>query len=387
MPRHAEIAGGGYAGLAAATALCQHGWSVTLHERGPEIRAYGSGLALSENGLKVLEMLGAYDEAVRGAFALSNRETRDGQDNLVSRYNWKTESATLRMFMLLRSRVIEALKSAALATGVEIRTSSEVAGYDEQGTVRLGDGSVREADLVIVADGAGSRGALHRSLIKSHRWFKDGSIRLLVPMRDRHPWPEGTFAEYWNGTRRAMVAPCSEKDFYLGLIARKDDTVGTTVPIDAESWKATFPQLAPLIDGIGEQERWSWDRYQSLILRRWHAGKVVFLGDAAHAMSPNFGQGAALAMVNALALATHLDSRLPLADALARWEAAERPLVDRTQRLSGLYSSLMGWPEKPRSAMLAMMGRSRWIMKQRTLAAYHVPAGYRPPPSVVGAER
>jgi 2-polyprenyl-6-methoxyphenol hydroxylase-like FAD-dependent oxidoreductase len=387
MPRHAEIAGGGFAGLAAATALRRYGWSVTLHERGPEIRAFGSALALSENGLKVLEMLGAYDEAIHGAFPLSNRETRDGHNTLVSSYNWKTENATLRMFMLLRSRVIAALKSAAVAAGVEVRTSSEVTDADALGTITLADGSQRYADLVVMADGAGSRGTLQRSLLKSHRWFKDGSIRLLAPLRDRLPWPDGTFVEYWSGTRRAMLVPCSEQHFYLGLIARQDDSAGIAAPIDADSWKATFPHLAPIIDGLGEQERWSWDRYQTIRLKRWHAGRVAFIGDAAHAMSPNFGQGAALAMVNALSLAATLGEDRPLEDALAQWERTERPLVERTQFLSGLYSSLMGWPEAPRSRALAMMGRSRWVMKQRTLAAYRAPTGYRPPSDILVAKK
>ena len=377
--RHAEIVGGGFAGLSAAVALRHYGWTVTVHERGPAIRAFGSALALSENGLKVLEMLGALDEATRGAFPLNNRETRDGQGNLISRYDWKTESDELRMFMLLRSRVISALESAALKAGVEIATSSEVIEVTDAGSLVLASGTTRQGDLVVVADGAGSRGSLRRSAVKSHSWYDDGSIRLLLPLRNQIPWPAGTFVEYWSGRRRAMLAPCSEDHFYLGLIARCDDADGIRVPLDIASWERAFPLLAPFLSRTGQQERWSWDRYQSIVLKRWHVGKVAFVGDAAHAMSPNFGQGAALAMVSALSLAAVLDEEADTDRALARWEATERPLIDRTQFLSGLYSRLMGWPDRPRSMVLAMMGRSRWIMKQRTLAAYRTPIGYRPP--------
>ena len=70
VQRHAEIVGAGFAGLTAAIALRQCGWAVRVHERGAEIRAFGSALALSENGLKVLEAVGAYDGAVAGAFPL-----------------------------------------------------------------------------------------------------------------------------------------------------------------------------------------------------------------------------------------------------------------------------------------------------------------------------
>jgi 2-polyprenyl-6-methoxyphenol hydroxylase-like FAD-dependent oxidoreductase len=374
--RHAEVIGGGFAGLSAATALRQHGWSVTLHERGPTIRAFGSALALSENGLKVLEMLGAYDEAVRGAFPLDNRETRDGAGNLISSYNWKTESATLRMFMLLRSRVIRALEKTALEAGVEIRTSSDVVDFDPGGEISVG-GATRRADLVVAAGGAGSRSTIRQRLLKSQLWFKDGSIRLLLPSRARYPWPDGTFVEYWSGRRRAMLVPCSEDHFYLGLIARKGDLSGTRVPIDTKSWAGSFPHLKPFLENVGDQERWSWDQYQSVVLKRWHEGKVALIGDAAHAMSPNFGQGAALAMVSALSLASILSDHVNVVEGLLRWERTERPLIDRTQFLSGLYSGLMGWPDALRSPALAMMGRSRWIMRQRTLAAYRTPPGYR----------
>lgn len=379
--RHAEVIGSGFAGLAAATALRQYGWSVTLHERGSSIRAFGSALALSENGLKVLEMLGAYDDAVRGAFPLDNRETRDGSGRLISRYNWKTESTTLRMFMLLRSRVIEALEKAARRSGVDIRTSSEVMDADPAGGIRLRGGAWRAGDLVIVADGAGSRQSVREQLFKSRRLFRDGSIRLLLPLRTRHEWPDGTFVEYWSKQRRAMLVPCSEQHFYLGLIACQTDAAGIRVPIDVASWITTFPHLEPFLTNIGEQERWSWDQYQTVILKRWHEGKVALIGDAAHAMSPNFGQGAALAMVNALSLAATVSETADIGEGLRQWELVERPLVDRTQLLSGLYSSLMGWPDGLRSRALTMMGRSRWIMRQRTLAAHRTPTGYRPPKS------
>ncbi len=374
--RHAEVVGGGFAGLAAATALARVGWSVTLHERGGEIRSHGSALALSENGLKVLEMLGAYDEAVQGAFPLDNRETRDGSGHLISAYDWRTEDSALRMFMMLRSRVVAGLAGAARRSGVEIRLLSEVRDVDPEGAIELSDGTRREAALVVAADGAGCRNRVRRALERKRRFFADGTIRLLLPVRDRFDWPAGTFAEYWSGKRRAMLVPCSEDAFYMGLIARRDDPAGIQVPIDIETWIASFPCLRSFIESIGEQERWSWDQYQSVILRRWHAGRVVLIGDAAHAMSPNFGQGAALAMVNAVSLAMHVNPSGPTRDALSAWEAENRPLINRTQWLSGLYSAFMAWPGWLRSPALTGMGQSRWIMRQRTLAAYHTPSGY-----------
>jgi 2-polyprenyl-6-methoxyphenol hydroxylase-like FAD-dependent oxidoreductase len=305
------------------------------------------------------------------------RETRDGDGELISRYNWKTEQSTLRMFMMLRRRVIEALERAAVRNGVEILTSSEVDDVTAEGAVSVkSSAGSRKADFIIVADGAGSRGKIHQMLLKRHVRFSDGTIRLLLPRTDAQPWSSGTFVEYWSGQRRAMLTPCSESHLYMGLIARENDRHGIQIPLDTQSWIRYFPVLEPYIHSIGEQERWSWDQYQSVILRRRHQGKVALIGDAAHAMSPNFGQGAALAMVSAVALSLAVSESADLSGALTRWESMERPLIDRTQWLSGLYSSLMSWPDFLRSPALAMMGRSRWIMRQRTLAAYRTPTGY-----------
>ena len=81
--RHAEIVGGGFSGLAAAGALAQKGWSVRLHERSPELRPTGAGIYIYENGLRVLEKLGAYDEAVKGAPFAHTREMRDEQNRVL----------------------------------------------------------------------------------------------------------------------------------------------------------------------------------------------------------------------------------------------------------------------------------------------------------------
>src|ERR1700759_4798983 len=86
--RHAEIVGAGFAGLTAACALAQRGWSVRLHERADRLRPTGAGIYIYENGLRVLEALGAYDDAVRGAPFAHTRESRDDQNRTVAVHRW-----------------------------------------------------------------------------------------------------------------------------------------------------------------------------------------------------------------------------------------------------------------------------------------------------------
>ena len=75
--RHAEIAGGGFAGLVAAIALSRRGWTVRVHEKGEALRAFGAGIFIWENGLRVLKAIGAYDDVIAGSHEAKIYEVRD----------------------------------------------------------------------------------------------------------------------------------------------------------------------------------------------------------------------------------------------------------------------------------------------------------------------
>src|SRR5262249_59869869 len=109
--RHAEIAGAGFAGLTAACALAQRGWSVRLHERADRLRTAGAGTYIYENGLRVLEAVGAYAAAVAGAPPAHTREVRDDRNRIISVHRWSAS----RVFSIVRQNVINALADAATA--------------------------------------------------------------------------------------------------------------------------------------------------------------------------------------------------------------------------------------------------------------------------------
>src|SRR5215468_5375062 len=127
--RHAEIAGAGFAGLTAACALAQRGWSARVHERADRLRTTGAGIYIYENGLRVLEAVGAYDAAVAGAPAAATREVRDDRNRVVAMHRWSGS----RVFSIVRQNVINALAAAATASGVEIVTGSTVVSADADG--------------------------------------------------------------------------------------------------------------------------------------------------------------------------------------------------------------------------------------------------------------
>src|SRR4029453_16559189 len=152
MRRHAEIAGAGFAGLAAACALAQRGWSVRVHERGDRLRTTGAGIYIYENGLRVLAALGAYEEAVKGAPFAHTREVRDDRNRVISVHRWQGSPG----FSIVRQRVIDAVGAAAMRAGAEIVAGSVATGASSDGELVLADGRKLKADLIVGAAGSTS---------------------------------------------------------------------------------------------------------------------------------------------------------------------------------------------------------------------------------------
>jgi len=376
MRRHAEIAGAGLGGLTAAAALAQRGWSVRVHERSPELRTAGAGIYVFENGLRVLEAIGAFDAAVRGAHEAYMRETRDRSNRVVARMRFDAARGR-RTFTIVRQQLLEAIAAAATTAGAEILTCSEAIGARPDGALLMADGRELKADLAIGADGVNSRVRESLDLGMRRRPLADGAIRLLIPrLPEETLSDEGRkYVEHWSGHRRLLYVPCSRTDVYLALTTLQADTAGRALPLDKAVWTASFPHLAALVARIGAQGRW--DRFEVIRLRRWSAGRAAVLGDAAHAQAPNLGQGGGCAMMSALGLAVALEERRDVEAALDLWERRERPLVEHTQRVSSLYSEVTTWPDWLRAAAFGIVDRSRWLTAQRMRTANAIPTGTR----------
>jgi 2-polyprenyl-6-methoxyphenol hydroxylase-like FAD-dependent oxidoreductase len=369
--RHAEIVGAGFAGLTAACALAQRGWRVRVHERGDKLRTTGAGIYVYENGLRVLDAVGAYEAAVANAPTAHTREVRDDRNRVISMHRWKGS----RVFSIVRQNIINALAAAATKAGVEIVTGSAATAATAAGELALADGQRLRPDLIVGADGSGSCVRDSLGLIVKRKFLVDGCTRLLMDKtaEERQSTDGGKTIEYWSGTRRVLYTPCSGADIYVALTMLDRDEAGKSVPVHKDSWKRAFPHLETLIDRIGEQGRY--DRFELIKLRRWSAGRVAIIGDAAHALPPNIGQGGGCAMMNALSLSVHLDREPDVVAALETWERNERPITDHTQRISVLLGLPTTWPPRLRAVTLALAGRSKWLTRQRTRTALHRPTG------------
>ena len=363
MKGKAEIVGGGFAGLTAACALAQRGWRVRVHERADRLRTAGAGINVYENGLRVLQAVGAAEETLHEGFVTRSRETRDEHDRLLSVHHWN-----IRVFGVVRQRMIDALAASARRAGAEIVTESEGVSATPGGELELTSGEKLQADLIVAADGVNSRIRDSLGLLAQRRYLPDGCIRTMF---EESVGQDGKTIEYWSGTRRLLYNPASTKHLYIALSMPHDDIDGRALPLLKDAWKKSFPRLVSLIEKLPDGR---YDRFEYLRLKRWSAGKVAVIGDAAHAIPPNIGQGAGCAMMNALALAVYLE-KSDVVTGLQEWEERERPLTNHTQRISLLYGMPTFWPQGLRRLFYGLAGRSAWLTAQRTRTARHIPTG------------
>lgn len=337
--RTVQVAGAGFAGLTAATALAQRGWDVTVHEKAAELRALGAGIVLWNNSLRVLEALGLLDELESRSMVPPFYETRIHNET-VSREDF----GGLPWRSMTRKDLHDVLVEGALSAGVKVRVDSEVVSANPDGSITLADGTEMTADLVVGADGVRSKVRDSIGFDQERTTSRDGITRLIVP-RNKDllgPGDWDNVIDFWNfepRVLRILYVPCNEDELYIALMSPADDPEGSAVPINLDVWVENFPHLEPILIPAAKIHG-RYDRYQTNVLSNWTNGKVALIGDAAHAMCPALAQGAGTAMSNAYtvavaATAANLES---LSDALVEWEKSERGITDRCQSRSAYFA-------------------------------------------------
>jgi 2-polyprenyl-6-methoxyphenol hydroxylase-like FAD-dependent oxidoreductase len=352
----ALVIGGGIGGPVAAAALQRVGIEATVHEAhsGPA-EFLGLFLGLGVNGMRVLHQLDLLAAVMRAdtiATPLMAFSSTTGKQLGAVANGWL--DADTPSITLMRGALQQALADEVQARGIEFQYNKRFIDYRETDTgvvARFEDGSETTGDILIGADGIRSRvrACLSPSAPKPSY---TGLLNLGGVARSSGlPATADTMHMIWG--RRAFfgytVRPTGEAWWFANLGAKQEPKREALTAISTEEWKQQlrdlFAQDPPIITTLidGTDKIGASPIHDMPSLPTWHRGRAVLLGDAAHAVSPSSGQGASMAMEDALMLAKCLRDTGAPEQAFAHYEALRRPRAERIVaegRKRGNYKAL-----------------------------------------------
>ncbi|MGW6569415.1 FAD-dependent monooxygenase [Streptomyces sp. NPDC054975] len=387
MPqRAATIVGGGIGGLAAAIALHRRGWRVEVLERAPEFTEIGAGISLWPNALRALDVLGLADAvrelgAVEASGGVRDRRgrwlSRTDTTELVSRFGHPL--VVLHRAELLRA-LTEALPPECLRPGSEVTAVRD----DRHGLLVQHGGGESRSDLVIGADGL-------RSVVRRTLWpdapgprYAGYTAWRMVTEPLAEPPAEGA-ATWGRGERFGYTALPGRRMYCFATASLPPGTAfGSTEHAELLRRFGSWPDPVPaLLAAVPADTVLRHDLYALPPLASFARGRVALLGDAAHAMTPNLGQGACQALEDAVTLAACLDGTPDVTAALRSYDRLRRPRAQAVARRSARLGTIgqLAWPP----AVLLRDTAARLTPARVTLRSMTPVLGWSPPTTPVTA--
>ena len=354
------IVGYGTAGQAAAIMLHAQGHALTVFEQAPVLRPVGAGFLLQPTGLGVLARLGLHEAALAQGQRIERLHGCNHRGRTVMDMRYADHAADSFGVGMTRGSLFNLLREAyadahAIRTGVCIERIAE----DGRSLLDTEGKGYGPFDLIVVADGAHSRLRRGRpDLLRRDVLYPWGALWCLLPGDD---WPhERELRQRYAGTREMIgLLPVGQRadrpgrwlTFYFSLPGEQVDAFDE--PAFArlrERVAAIWPEVSTLLKAVGAAEQLNRSRYRDVVMRAPVHGRIVFMGDAAHAMSPQLGQGVNMALLDAEALAQTLAASAHVDEALQAYAHRRRAHLSVYQRLSRW---LTPWFQSERNALAA----------------------------------
>ena len=338
------IVGYGTAGQAAALFLSAQGHALSVFEQAVSPGPVGAGFLLQPTGLSVLARLGLHAQALTSGQRIERLHGCNDHGRCVMDMRYADHAHDCFGLGLTRGSLFTLLRD-AYTQASDIHTGVRVVSVDATGD-RLCDSSGDSHgpfDLIIAADGAHStlRSAAP-SLLRRHPVYPWGAVWCLLPAEG---WPLADVLQQRYGGVREMIGvlPVGRRvdregrwlTFFFSLPGVEVDAFGAAALARLrERVRALWPELSPLLANIESPEQLHRARYRDVLLHRPTLGRLVFIGDAAHAMSPQLGQGVNMALLDAAALADSLQEARTIDAALHAYGRRRRSHVALYQQLS-----------------------------------------------------
>ena len=327
------IIGCGIAGQAAATGLARCGQDVTVVERFATARPIGAGLLLQPSGLAALECLGVRADAERWGAVIQALDGRTVRGRRVLKLDYGKDHG----LGIHRAALFNLLHAAMQASGAKLRFDFEVTAIDDfEHPSLVARSGQRAGPFDLVLDCAGAHDTVRNALGGGVRApvYPWGALWTALP--DRAGTWKRSLRQTYDGAALMMGvlpigrAPLAEFDgphvaFFWSLpLSEFERQKSNGLAALKSRMLSAWPELQMLATEITSFDQFALATYRDVVLRPWHKGKVLVLGDAAHGTSPQLGQGANLALIDALTIVRCVERTNDVADAIARYGRMRR---------------------------------------------------------------
>jgi 2-polyprenyl-6-methoxyphenol hydroxylase-like FAD-dependent oxidoreductase len=323
---NALIVGGGIGGLSSAIALRRAGIQAEVAEIEHEWRIYQVGIVVQANFIRAMAALGIAEQAVASGYPYDGLVFQDLQGNVLQRLRGAKLAgphypAHLGM---TRPALHQVLFDAATAAGAKLRlgtTFRHLHQRDDHVQVEFNDGSSGEYDLVVGADGIHSQVRAHLFGTRYQPQFTgQGTWRCSV---ERPPAINYSFFCMGDGLPfgKCGFIPLTQTTGYVWLVQSEPGNPRhppeRLAEIFRERLKACTGTMGAMREQIRDSARVVYRPLESLLMPRpWYRGRILLIGDAAHATTPHLGQGSAQAVEDAVVLGELLRRDAPLGSLL-----------------------------------------------------------------------
>lgn len=376
MSKKFIIVGGGIGGLATALALYRAGVEVELFERATAIREVGSGLSLWPNATRVLQSLGVLEEATSRAEIVTrfNLQRPDGT-RIATIAMGGFDTPTLSVHRAeLHTTLLTALPKGCLKTDHTMQAFvQDTAGV----TAIFSNGREVRADGLIGADGIRSvvRGQLHGTVAPLFR----GYCIWRGIAHDPGGIPRGPISETWGHGQRFGIMPMGQGRICwyatrIALAAEPDASGGRKREVQ-QLFQPWHNPIRALIAATAESDILKNDAQDRPPLHHWGDGCVTLVGDAAHPITPNVGQGVCLAIEDAACLAKEVAEATNVATAFRAYEARRQTrtafIARQARRIGAIGQWKNPWLVRGRNFM------ARLVLARAPTAQLNAVYGYK----------
>jgi 2-polyprenyl-6-methoxyphenol hydroxylase-like FAD-dependent oxidoreductase len=332
------IQGAGIGGLTLAIALQQRGYAVKIVERSAGLSEVGAGIWMAANPMQVFERLGLAAKIMEAGWVvkflrLQDSKGGDIQTTDMSAIAKKFGFETVALHRTVLQRILfDQVLPGSVSFACEVQ--SFASGADAV-SAELSDGSTCQASVLVGADGINSQIRRQAGLGGEKRYSGSSSYRAIARGADILPTEAVHDAyEIWASGCRVGFSKINGNDYYWYMTF--DAPAGESSSTEerrshAEAlFRAHFPQWIGLLEHTHPEEILRTDLSDLKPLPRWSSGRVGLMGDAAHATTPNLGQGGAMAVEDALAMADAFSKAGMNGTAFEQFEHQRRRKVDWT---------------------------------------------------------